>query len=111
MPRSKKYLIFGSFLLILINCSPTSQNGDEDWEILFDGSDLAQWDTYLGPEFDENLSQAESQKKPPVGLNKDPKNIFQIVTEEGQKALKISGETWGGISTKKEFRNFQHWDI
>jgi len=106
MPSSKKYLLFSSFLLALMNCSSPRQEVGEEWEILFDGSDLELWDTYLGPEHDENLSQEEFQQKSPVGLNNDPAGVFKIVEEDGQPTLRISGQTWGGISTKDEFKNY-----
>jgi hypothetical protein len=39
----------------------------------------------------------------PVGLNNDPKHVFTIVKENGENIIRISGEEWGGISTKKEY--------
>ncbi|RYD93452.1 MAG: DUF1080 domain-containing protein, partial [Sphingobacteriales bacterium] len=40
------------------------------------------------------------------GLNKDPKHVFRVVKENGEKVIRISGESWGGISTKAEYKDF-----
>src|SRR5436190_249855 len=41
-----------------------------------------------------------------LGLNRDPHANFSVVTEDGKPALRISGEVFGGISTKEEFENY-----
>ncbi len=74
------------------------------WQYLFNGKNLDGWDTYLGPQFpavgDDRTGIA------PIGLNNDPKQTFSVVTEDGEKALRISGEQFGGISTKDIFENY-----
>ena len=74
-----------------------------DWHLLFDGTDLDQWDTYLGPRWDPDKGKFDGE---PVGLNHDPDGVFSIVEQEGENLLRISGEVWGGISTKESFRNY-----
>ncbi|HXL58863.1 MAG TPA: DUF1080 domain-containing protein, partial [Chitinophagaceae bacterium] len=73
------------------------------WQKLFNGKDLSGWDTYLGPPLD---STGKKLSDIPVGLNKDPKHVFTIVENNGEKVIRISGENWGGISTKKEYADF-----
>ncbi|MCB9286697.1 MAG: DUF1080 domain-containing protein [Lewinellaceae bacterium] len=74
------------------------------WEYLLNGEDLSGWDTYLGAQY---LPGSDNQKgTEPIGMNKDPQNVFTIVEEDGQPALRISGEQFGGISTVKEFENY-----
>jgi Domain of Unknown Function (DUF1080) len=75
----------------------------QDWESLFNGKDLSGWDTYLGPPLDD---AGKKMSETPVGLNNDPKHVFTVVDDQGEKIIRISGEAWGGISTKKEFENF-----
>ncbi len=74
------------------------------WQDLLNGQDLRGWDTYLGPPFpavgDDRSGVA------PIGLNRDPRQVFSIVTEDGAKALLISGEQFGGISTVQAFENY-----
>jgi hypothetical protein len=74
-----------------------------DWTKLFNGKNLSGWDTYLGPPLDD---AGKKLSNIPVGLNKDPKHVFTVVKENGKKIIRISGESWGGISTKKEYENF-----
>lgn len=73
------------------------------WIILFNGKNLSGWDTYIGPPLD---SSGKKLSDIPVGLNKDPKNVFTVIEQDGEKVIRISGEEWGGIATKNEFSNF-----
>lgn len=73
------------------------------WTQLYNGKDLAGWDTYIGPPLDDAGKMINNT---PVGLNTDPKNVFSVVDHNNEKVIRISGESWGGISTKKEFENF-----
>jgi Domain of Unknown Function (DUF1080) len=41
----------------------------------------------------------------PLGLN-DPKNVFSVITLDGEKVLKVTGEIYGGLTTKKEYENY-----
>lgn len=74
------------------------------WRYLFNNSDLTGWDTYLGPPFP--AVGEDRTGIAPIGLNKDPQQVFSVVTEDGQKALRISGQHFGGISTAEEFENY-----
>ena len=78
-------------------------NQKNDWTQLFNGKNLSGWDTYLGPPLDD---AGKKMSDIPVGLNKDPKQVFSVVDENGGKVIRISGESWGGISTRKEYENF-----
>lgn len=73
------------------------------WTSLFNGKDLTGWDTYIGPDLD---STGKIIGDKPVGLNNDPKHVFTAVKENGENVIRISGEEWGGISTKKEYENY-----
>lgn len=75
----------------------------DDWTLLFNGKDLSGWDTYIGPPLDD---AGKKLSDVPVGLNNDPKHVFTIVNDNGEKVIRISGENWGGISTKKAYENF-----
>jgi hypothetical protein len=73
------------------------------WTNLFNGRDLAGWDTYLGPRMDD-----KQQKIPGtvIGLNKDPDKVFTVTTVDGGPVIRISGVTGGGISTVQSFENY-----
>ncbi len=90
-------------LTTLFATSFTKPIREDGWQLLFNGKDLSGWDTYIGPPLDE---AGRKLNDIPVGLNTDPKHVFTIVDDNGQKVIRISGENWGGISTKKEYSNF-----
>jgi hypothetical protein len=71
--------------------------GEPGWKSLFNGKDLAGWDTWLGK---------PQGSKEVVGLNKDPKNVYTVVDADGKPAIRISGEIWGAITTHDEFENY-----
>jgi hypothetical protein len=74
-----------------------------NWQTLFNGKNFSGWDTYLGPPLDNT---GKKLSEVPVGLNKDPKNVFTVIDQNGEKVIRISGEDWGGIATKKVYSNF-----
>ena len=87
----------------LFATSFTEQFHKDDWQALFNGKDLDGWDTYIGPPLDD---AGRKLSDVPVGLNNDPKHVFTIVDDNEKKVIRISGENWGGISTKKEYSDF-----
>ena len=97
-----KHLTTCCFLLLFFffNCLHVAaqKNG---WQTLFNGKNLSGWDTYLGPPLDD---AGKKLSEIPVGLNKDPKNVFTVIDQEGEKVIRISGEDWGGIATKSIFK-------
>lgn len=98
MTRLHSVIISFVAALIITACTSSSK---EDWQVLFDGSGLDGWDTYLGaPSVPGDTTASE-----PIGLNKDT-SVFKIVDLDGEKVLRVSGEIWGGISTKEEFANY-----
>jgi hypothetical protein len=72
--------------------------------VLFNGKDLTGWDTYLGPAFDTVTGKFDSLSV--KGLNNDPNKVFSVVEEDGEPALRVSGDGFGGIATKDEFENY-----
>ncbi|MDB5240435.1 MAG: hypothetical protein JWP57_1060 [Spirosoma sp.] len=65
------------------------------WESLFNGKDLSGWETYLRP-------SAAAPDQTPIGLNKDPHGVFKA----GNGMIHVSGQDWGGIFTKKSYKNY-----
>jgi len=89
--------------LVAVLCVPGAgalagaETADVAWNPLFSGKDLSGWDTYIGP---------PAQGAPPRGLNHDPDRVFSVVEVDGAPAIRVSGQTIGGISTKDEFEDF-----
>jgi len=84
-------------LCLLVSCSNSSHD-------LFNGRDLSGWETWLGPNFDAVTRKWDSLNG--SGLNNDPDKVFTVVQEDGESAIRISGEHFGGISTLDEFSNY-----
>ena len=97
-----KWIIF-LFLLSMVAGFTKPCHQKNDWIQLFNGKDFSGWDTYLGPPLDD---AGKMLSDIPVGLNNDPNHVFTIVNEGAEKVIRISGQEWGGISTKKEYENF-----
>jgi hypothetical protein len=74
-----------------------AQEAAEGWKTLFNGKDFTGWDVYVGP---------PGGGKPPRGLNHDPDRVFTVVEIDGAPAVRVSGQTVGGVSTLEEFDNF-----
>src|SRR5688500_10002985 len=84
---------------------------EDGWKPLLNGKDLSGWETWLTkPQKSSAIEGLKKNEKgdyaEPLGLNRDPNRVFSVVTEDGRPALRISGEVWGGISTKEEFENY-----
>ncbi|HXB43894.1 MAG TPA: DUF1080 domain-containing protein [Puia sp.] len=90
-------------LLCLFLASFIPAKNEDDWIPLFNGKDLSGWDTYIGPLFD---SLGNKSSDIPVGLNKDPEHVFSVVEQNGEKLIRISGKSFGALSTQKEFENY-----
>ncbi len=76
---------------------------DRGWVNLFNGKDLSGWDTYLAPPMDSTGKRITDQ---PVGLNSDPQHVFTVVTDGGEKAIRISGEGTGAVITQKNYADY-----
>src|SRR3954454_7173816 len=69
----------------------------DGWVSLFNGKNLDGWDTWLGRPF---------KGKEVVGLNKDPNKVYNVVELDGKPAVRISGEVFGALTSKKDFQNY-----
>ena len=83
----------------------------DQWTHLFNGEDLEGWYTYQKqPEPTSEVPGLQKDKDgnyiEPIGLNNDPLNVFTIVTEDGEPAVRISGEVFGILVTESEFENY-----
>ena len=78
----------------------------ESWTTLFNGRDLTGWDTWLGKLLPGQRGNSPAEFAEPVGLNKDPRGVFSVVDVDGAPAVRISGETYGGLITRDEYENY-----
>ena len=110
----KKFTQFQLFVIICsvflsVSCKPKS-GGSSEWEILLD-KDLSKWRIYQSYEFadgfrGEVLVGEAGNKIPPIGYDKNIKNVFSVIEENDELMLHISGEVYGCVFTKQDFRNY-----
>jgi hypothetical protein len=100
-----KYIIFALLLFTL-----TSSNiKKENWTSLID-KNLSNWETYLSyrhtTAYNGSQPMDESGRPViPVGYNK-PNTVFTVVEQNGEPVIKVSGEIYGCLFTKKEYENY-----
>lgn len=119
-------LILFTLMSSLLGCQlnstkPTSEQATADseaepWHYLLD-NDLSQWEKWNGVPHSsvkglpagtytaDNL-QINGDPNDALGLNNDVKNVFSMIEEGGEPVLQISGEIYGGLTTKAEFENY-----
>lgn len=112
----KNLLLISCFVilapLILSNPSKAQEvNRQKVWISLFNGEDLTGWYTYQRrpeptSEVDGISRDDEGNYLEPIGLNKDPLEVFTVVQEDGEPAIRISGETFGILVTNEEYENY-----
>ena len=108
MPTVTRLLLLSLSCFVFTQCASEAPPADEttEWQVLFDGSSLDGWDTFLGPEWGPGTTWATIQDQPAKGVNVDSFGVFTIVEIDGGPVLRISGEYWGGISTQEVFDNY-----
>ena len=85
-------------------------NEKEEWTNLLD-ENLSQWDNYLSYRHIDGYNGDQPKDElgnfiPPIGENKDQYGVFTIVEENNEQILRVSGEIYGCVSTKKEYENY-----
>lgn len=106
MMNKKVLLLYFALFIVAFSTLSCQTKSVNEWEILFGGTGLETWDTFLGPQFNPGMSWEEVRDQPSLGLNNDVPGVFSIVVLQGEPVLRISGEIWGGISTKEEYENY-----
>jgi hypothetical protein len=82
------------------------------WVDLFDAA-LSRWELWMGAPHQSvtglppgtPLSE-DGHKGTPLGLDKDPKHVFTMITQNGEPVLHITGEIFGGLTTLQEYENY-----
>lgn len=85
-------------------------NEKKEWTALLD-SELSQWDNYLSYAYPEGYrgeipKDAQGNDLKPIGVNNDSFGVFTMLEEGGKPVLRISGEYYGCVVSKKEYQNY-----
>lgn len=82
------------------------------WDNLLEGDPYENWDVFIGVPhasvkgLDNVNPKSNGMKGTPLGLNNDPKNVFNFETIDGEEVVHISGEIYGALTSKKEYENY-----
>jgi len=102
--------IIGGCLAVLL--AGLTVRAEEDTRLL--DKELSQFETWIGiphstvkglPEGTYQSGDIWKNGKP-LGLNADVKKVFSVIEENGEPMLQVSGEIFGGLTTKKEYGNY-----
>ena len=103
--------LFSILLLAFISLNGFSQKKNKTIQLLDeDLSHFEKWNgvphtTILG--LPEGTYQSDNvHKGTALGLNNDIKNVFSVIKEDGELILKITGEIYGGLTTKASYENY-----
>lgn len=112
--NSALVIILSLLIILSYSCSVSkvanSGISKHTWENLVD-MELTNWDEYLSFKhqmgYDGSPPMDELNRKiEPVGLNKPGYDVFTTVIENGEVLIKVSGEYYGCIATKKAYENY-----
>ena len=84
------------FLFLGFSCQQKT-----DWEPVFNGEDLENWETYIGTPIDGHEDLAKKAT---------PEKVFSITQLEGENVIRISGEVNGALATNEQYENY-HFHI
>lgn len=103
----KKSTLF--FALATAMLSSACSSG-EDWQQLLD-KDLSHWRVYQSYQHTNDFRgrapvDAEGEKIPPIGYDKNLYDLFTISEEAGEPVLRVSGETYGCVISNQSYRNY-----
>lgn len=115
-------VILAATTIALASCSVVDEqrNGryqlSDKWLPLLD-KELSKWEVWMGVPhasvkglpngtYTTNNMNAHSHPERAMGLNNDVKKVFEVIEERGNPVLKISGEIYGGLTTKGSYGNY-----
>ncbi len=106
--KNIRYIGGLSFLLLALSACAQTQ-----WTPLLD-SELSQWDTFLSYRHQEGYDGSiptddDGNEIMPIGFNtgNDEMGVFTTIIENGDPVLRVSGEAYGAVISKKEYRNYR----
>lgn len=97
MNRSILRILGRTFIFGLLVAAADATSADAQWKPLWNGRDFAGWD---------RMVVASDGNSSTLQINQDPRRIFTVVTEDGAPAMRVSGESYGALTTLEKFQNF-----
>ena len=108
--KSRLLLIGVSVICLGFNSCGSKKANTQEWEHLLD-MELSHWDKFVGaPHHTVEIEGYEKgngmEEGTPLGLNNDPLKLFSTLEMDGEPVLKVSGQIYGAVTTKKEYENY-----
>jgi hypothetical protein len=103
---------FPRLLLVSVLLSVTAVHAQSGWTSLWNGRDLDGWTTWMrepapGSEVPGLKRDADGKYTEPIGSGRDPLKVFTVVSDvDGKPAIRISGEAFGELRTKRSFKDY-----
>ncbi len=102
--------LWPEFLSIWIIVSVINAQSPE-WISLFNGENLDGWQKYLGVPNGESpvpmlTTDVHGRYISDLGVENDPLQVFSVVSQDGEPAIKVSGEVSGTLSSIQSFNNY-----
>jgi hypothetical protein len=103
----KKSTLFFALATAMLSSACSS---DEGWQQLLD-KDLSHWRVYQSYQHTNDFRgrapvDAEGEKIPPIGYDKNLYDLFTVSEEAGEPVLRVSGETYGCVISNQSYRNY-----
>jgi hypothetical protein len=100
-------------LLAIAGCDSEDKKVElppNEWTTMLD-ADLSKWEKFIGvPHFSittlPGYPKGDGMVGTPIGLGKDPLNVFSTKMVGRDVQLYISGEIYGGLTTVQEYENY-----
>lgn len=99
-----------AFLLLLSICTASQNYSNNPWVDLLD-QNLSQWEMYLSYKHKTDYkgqipTDEQGNAIQPIGYNKNVNQVFDVIQENKELVLRVSGEYYGCVFTKKAYRNY-----
>jgi Domain of Unknown Function (DUF1080) len=105
-----KQLYFAVFATVL---GATHLAAEDSKPSLLLDEKLSAWEVFIGVPHESVIlpglpasTSKDGQTGTPVGLGSDPLKIFTVVIEDAKPVLHITGQIYGGLTTREEFENY-----
>jgi hypothetical protein len=118
MKKMKNYKFLFTCIVLLTISNVIAQSTatppaklSKKWTHLLDEK-FSNFDKFLGvpgtsiKELSDEYPRGDNNKGTPIGLNKDPLNVFTMIKQDKEEVLYISGQMYGGLSTKEEYGDY-----
>jgi hypothetical protein len=103
---------FPRLLLVGVLLGVIGMRAESSWTPLWNGTDFDGWTTWMrqpSPSSDvPGLTRdADGKYADPIGSGRDPLKVFTVVGNvDGRPAIRISGEVFGELRTKRAFKDY-----